>query len=178
MLHTGTSGIVHVASNVSFDPDPNKVIPSVLSGLDNTLEAATTEPKMKRFVYTSSSFAATYPNPDKKIDIDVDTWNNECIKNAWAPGPYPPERAWDVYGASKTQAEQELWKFAKERKPHFETNAVLPNANFGPVLAPGDDGASTAAWATTLFLKGEEGLKGLQDIPPRGLDHPSIIAEC
>jgi len=160
----GTSGVVHVASNLSFDKDPNAVIPSTIAGIENTLDAAETEPLVKRFVFTSSSTAATNPKPDTKFDIDENTWNDECVKAAWAPPPYEPQRAWDVYGASKTQAEQALWKYAKERKPHFEVNAVLPNANFGTIIRPEAQAASTAGWITTLY---KDGLTDLANIPPQ-----------
>ena len=163
-MKLGTSAVVHLASNLSFKPDPNEVIPEVLAGVDNILEATTTEPKVKRFVFTSSSLAAVSPVPDVKFDIDENSWNEECIKEAWAPGPYESPREWSVYGASKTQAEQAVWKFAKEKKPHFEVNTVLPNANFGPILSPDNQPASTAAWVTDAYTKG---VKDLLFLPPR-----------
>lgn len=163
----GTSGVIHVASNLTFDKDPNKVIPSVISGINNTLEAADTEPKIKRFVFTSSSTACNNPVPNEKFEVTKETWNNDCVERAWAPPPYQDGRQWDVYGASKTQAEQALWEFQKTRKPHFEINAVLPNANFGYIIAPDQQDASTAGWITGLFKDG--GLEGLKAVPPRML---------
>ncbi|KAL1301947.1 hypothetical protein AAFC00_002406 [Neodothiora populina] len=161
----GCSGVAHVASDLNFSPDPNQVIPGVLAGIRHTLEAATTESKIKRFVYTSSSTAALNPIPDTKIDFDESTWNDECVKRAWAPPPYEKARAWDVYGASKTQAEQELWKFFEEHKPSFEVNAVLPNANFGPVIDAKKQSASTAGWIKQIMDgKFDDTLKGL---PPQ-----------
>lgn len=161
----GCSGVAHVASNLSFSADPNDIIPSVLGGIRHTLEAADGEPMVKRFVYTSSSTAALNPIPNKEIEFDEKTWNEECITRAWAPPPYQDSRKWDVYGASKTQAEQELWKFAKEKKPHFEVNAVLPNANFGPIFDPENQDASTAGWITTIYKNGFR--PELEGIPPR-----------
>ena len=55
--------------------------------------------------------------------MDQDSWNEEAVKRAWAPPPYTPDRAGAVYAASKTQAEQELWKFVKEFEPGFIVNA-------------------------------------------------------
>ena len=140
------------------------MIPEVISGIDNVLLAADTEPLVKRFVFTSSSTAATNPKPDVEFSIDENTWNNACVEAAWAPPPYEDARKWDVYGASKTQAEQALWKFVRERKPHFEVNAVLPNANFGPILSPKNQDASTAGWITGIYTKG---LGDYASIPPR-----------
>jgi len=161
----GVHGVVHVASNLSFSEDPNAVIPEVIAGIDGILESATHEPMIKRFVFTSSSTAATNPKPNTKFNIDANTWNNETVERAWAPPPYEKARRWDVYGASKTQAEQALWKFMDEKKPHFEANAVLPNANFGPILSPQNQkDASTANWVTTTY---ETGPGDLASIPPQ-----------
>jgi hypothetical protein len=74
----------------------------------------------------------TLPEPDKEFTVDVDTWNEAAVKMAWAPPPYAMDRAYAVYAASKTQAEQALWKFEKEEKPGFVVNSgrYLPNLSF------------------------------------------------
>lgn len=129
------------------------------------MESAAKEPQIKRFVFTSSSTAATTPRPNTKFAINADTWNNETVEQAWAPPPYEPMRAWAVYGASKTQAEQAMWKFMEDKKPHFVANAVLPNANFGPILSPQNQDASTAGWIVTLYKSGPTDM--LAGIPPQ-----------
>jgi nucleoside-diphosphate-sugar epimerase len=116
-------------------------------------------------VYTSSSTAATVPKPNKKFTITKDTWNTEDIEAAWKPLPYEDSRKWAVYGASKTQAEQELWKFVAEQKPHFSANSILPNANYGPLIFPTQAG-STNNWVTGIYKGESEHTKG---IPPRKL---------
>lgn len=82
------------------------------------------------------------------------------VKEAWAPPPIEPERAWAVYGASKTEGERAVWDFVKKEKPHFVANAVLPNCNFGRALDPNLP-LSTGGWARALY-KGEK-----QDLVPR-----------
>ncbi|THZ50744.1 NAD(P)-binding protein [Aureobasidium pullulans] len=161
----GCSGVAHVASNLSFSKNPNDVIPEVIAGVTHTLEAANNEPSVKRFVFTSSSTAATNPVPNKEFNIDASTWNQIAIDKAWAPPPYTEaDRGWNVYGASKTQAEQEVWKYVNESKPHFECNTILPNANFGPILDKDQD-ASTAGWIRDIFTKGFA--PQLEQIPPQ-----------
>ncbi|PTB47462.1 hypothetical protein M431DRAFT_502007 [Trichoderma harzianum CBS 226.95] len=59
----GVSAIVHVASIVTFDPDPNTVIPKTVAGATSILEAATREQSVKAFVYTSYIGAVTMPRP-------------------------------------------------------------------------------------------------------------------
>ena len=159
----GVSGVVHVASVVTFDHDPNKVIPQVIAGAVNAIEAAAKTPSVKRFVYTSSSTAITAPRPNEKYELKVEDWNTADVEAAWKPPPYEPTRNWAVYGASKTQAEQAIWKFAKEKKPDFVVNAVLPNANIGEILSEKQP-ASTGAWAKALYYGG---LDKVKDIPPQ-----------
>ena len=159
----GVSGVVHVASVLSFDADPNKVIPQVVAGAVNALEAAAKQPSVKRFVYTSSSTAITAPKPNEKFEVSIEDWNTEDVEAAWKPPPYEPTRNWAVYGASKTQAEQAVWKFAKEKKPDFVVNAVLPNANMGEILSEKQP-ASTGAWAKALYYGS---LDKVKDIPPQ-----------
>jgi nucleoside-diphosphate-sugar epimerase len=161
----GCEGVVHVATNISFSKNPNEVIPDVIAGVTHTLEAADKEPSVKRFVFTSSSTAATNPVPNKEFTIDQSSYNQVAIDKAWADPPYTEaDRAWNVYGASKTQGEQAVWKYVKEKKPHFECNTVLPNANFGPILDKSQD-ASTAGWIRDVFTKGFA--PQLEQIPPR-----------
>jgi nucleoside-diphosphate-sugar epimerase len=131
----------------------------------HTLEAADKEPSVQRFVFTSSSTAATNPVPNKEFNIDENSWNQVAIDKAWADPPYTEaDRAWNVYGASKTQGEQAVWKYVRENNPHFECNTVLPNANFGPILDKSQD-ASTAGWIRDVFTKGFA--PELEQIPPR-----------
>ncbi|KAI4162407.1 MAG: hypothetical protein LQ342_003973 [Letrouitia transgressa] len=168
----GTAGIAHVAANLVYDAATEKlsspaVIPEVMATVRDILESAAATPSVKRFVMTSSSTAATNPKPGVKFTIKDTTWNQEAIDAAWAPPPYNAERRWDVYGASKTQAEQELWKFTREHKDiGFVANTVLPNGNFGPFLSPEHQagGGSTATWVSNLY---KDGLTYQKDIPPQ-----------
>lgn len=118
----------------------------MLAALDSILTSAAAVPTIKRFVYTSSSTAATMPKPNVRFTVTDRTWNDEAVEKAWAPPPYTNAREWDVYGASKTQAEKECWKFVREKKPGFVLNTVLPNYTTGEDLF-GGDGSSTGRWA-------------------------------
>lgn len=93
--------MAHVASVLTFDPDPNKVIPAVVNGAVNAATSAAKQTSVKRFVYTSSSTAITAPKPNVEFTISTEDWNNEDVEAAWKPPPYEAERAWAVYGASK-----------------------------------------------------------------------------
>lgn len=153
---------MHVASDLTLNSNPHKVIPMVLSGIKNTLTAAVRNPSVKRFVYTSSSAAATPPIANKKFHVDVSTWNDGDVEAAWAPPPYNDDRKLAVYAASKTLAEKECWRFMQEEKPAFILNAVLPNCNIGRILSK-EQPASTGGWYKKMWEGDAETLKLLRD---------------
>ncbi|KAL8825860.1 MAG: hypothetical protein Q9170_007630 [Blastenia crenularia] len=150
----GVAGVAHVASDLSFSPNPHDVIPGVIAGAVNAASAAAKYPSIKRFVFTSSSAAAATAKPNVEFTITADDWNEEAVEKAWAPPPYTADRALAVYSASKTQAEQELWKFVKDQKPGFVMNAVLPNFNMGTVLSD-KQSASTGAAVKSVYATGK-----------------------
>jgi nucleoside-diphosphate-sugar epimerase len=83
----GVTAFVHVASDLSFKPDPNIIVTSAIKSTQNALKAAISEAGIRSFVLTSSSTAATAPKPDVKFHITADTWNTADIEKAWAPPP-------------------------------------------------------------------------------------------
>ncbi|KAI9168001.1 Aldehyde reductase 2 [Paramyrothecium foliicola] len=146
----GVSAIAHVASVVTFDADPNKVIPQTVAGVSTILEAAIKEPLVREVVFTSSILAATFVAPAINTQVGKDTWNDAAVEQAWAPPPYEPARGFLVYAASKVQAEKELWKFVDERKPHFNVNVIAPSGIIGEPLHE-KHSKSVAAWVTLLY---------------------------
>ncbi|KAB2580941.1 Aldehyde reductase 2 [Lasiodiplodia theobromae] len=148
----GVSGIAHVASVMGDSPDPNVVIPTVITGALNALRSAAKEPGVKRFVLTSSSTAAYSPKPGVAFDITEKSWNEDAVAEAWADPPYDESRGLAVYAASKTQSEQAVWKWVEEEKPNFVVNTILPNCNFGKSLDYKHQGhPTTSGWITELF---------------------------
>lgn len=123
----GVDAIVHVASIVTFESDPSKVIPQTVLGTTSIAEAALGEPSVKRFVYTSSYVAATMIMPNVDTNVTRDTFNETSVKLAWAPSA----SGGVIYMASKTEAEKALWRFVEEKKPHFVVNAVNPSNILG-----------------------------------------------
>ncbi|EEU37671.1 uncharacterized protein NECHADRAFT_53386 [Fusarium vanettenii 77-13-4] len=154
----GVAVVAHSASIMSLDPNPNNVIPGVIAGAINALKAAYAEPSVKRFVYTSSSSATVIAEPSQTgINVTEETWNEDSIKKAWADPPYTMERAADTYGASKAQAEQEVWKYYKEHRderPDIVVNTVLPNFNFGRSIDPANQGYPSSSALPALLYNG------------------------
>lgn len=149
----GCEGVAHVASDLSFSPDPNVVITGCVSGIKSLLNEAKSTPSIKRFVYTSSSNAATRPLVGESRHVDSSSWNDDILEEAWAPPPYESDRAYAVYAASKVACERAAWSFVRNQKPHFTFNTVLPNYTSGIVLQPlSIPGAgSTARWVQDVY---------------------------
>ncbi|KAL9008663.1 MAG: hypothetical protein Q9173_006235 [Seirophora scorigena] len=122
----GVSGVAHVASDVTFAPDPNKVIPGVIAAAISAASAAAKQASGKRFVYTSSSAAITNAKPNVEHSISASQWNDVAVVDAWAPPPYTPDRGLSVYAASKVQAEM-LKRFGRKGWTTFE-ESIKANA--------------------------------------------------
>jgi nucleoside-diphosphate-sugar epimerase len=146
----GVSVIEHVASVLNLDPDPNKVIPTTVKGVESILRSALKEPAVKEFVYTSSILAATMPSPAKATHVGRDTWNETAVELAWGPPSNDRSRGSLVYMASKVAAEKEFWAFAAERKPHFTVNVINPALIFGEPLNRSQSD-SPAWWLKILY---------------------------
>ena len=135
----------------------------MVAGALNVVAAASKIPSIKRFVYTSSAAAISLPKPNVELNYSTEDWNIEAIEAAWKPPPYEPERAWAVYAASKTEAEQRMWEFIKEEKPGFVLNTILPNSTFGQIFS-----AQQPASSGGLIRKAYCGdITFLKNLPPQ-----------
>ncbi|KAH0423424.1 aldehyde reductase [Colletotrichum camelliae] len=142
---------------MTLDPNPNNVIPGAIKGALSALKSAYAEPSVKRFVFTSSS-AAAGPKDDSPDSVIAEyNWNEKAVNIAWADPPYGLERAGAVYAASKTQAEQEVWKYHKEHRserPDLVVNTVLPNFNFGASVDPANQGFPSSSGLPVILYNG------------------------
>ncbi|OQU99116.1 hypothetical protein CLAIMM_04798 [Cladophialophora immunda] len=159
----GVSGVVHIASDLSVSPDPNLVIPKVVAGSLNLMEAAATQPLIKSVVLTSSCAASYVIGSSSKTVIDRDTWNDAAVNAAWSDDTPQEARGFQVYAASKVEGERQAWKWVEKNKPRFAFNTVLPPFNVGPILSP-EIGGSTMGFIRQL-LKGDDFVTKL--LPPQ-----------
>ncbi|KAL4908693.1 hypothetical protein BDW74DRAFT_166283 [Aspergillus multicolor] len=160
----GVQGIAHVASDLSMNRDPEQVVPQMVQGVRNALEAAAKQPQVQRVVYTSSSTAAFISVPNKEgVRITRDTWHDTSIDAAWSKDTPEDERGYQVYCASKTLAEKEAWNWMQCNKPHFEFSSVVPNTNYGRILCP-EIPAASMMW-TGKLLEGDDTV--IRSFPPQ-----------
>jgi nucleoside-diphosphate-sugar epimerase len=124
----GCSLVFHTASPFKInvkDPQKELVDPAV-KGTRNVMETATSTPSVRRVVVTSSVAA-------------INTDAVDCVN---APGGVLTEEIWNKtaslsyqpYSYSKTLAEKEAWKIAKEQD-QFKLVTVNPSLVIGPALA-------------------------------------------
>lgn len=151
--------MVHVASPTDLNPDPHINIPIDTNGLLGLLNSSYKNPSVRRFVYTSSSFAAysSLSANERPLTVTQDTWNEEAIKEAWTP-PFTPERGLLVYSASKAESEKAMWKTSREKRterPDLVVNSVLPCANYGTVLDVKHQGLPTSVGMLKLLYEGD-----------------------
>ncbi|KAF9783591.1 hypothetical protein IL306_009114 [Fusarium sp. DS 682] len=163
----GAAVVAHTASIMSMDPNPNNVIPKVVSFAITALKAAYAEPSVKRFVLTSSSAAAVFSIPGVPgVKVNEESWCEFAVQKAWADPPYTPDRGGLVYAASKVQSEQAVWKYYKEHKsekPDLVVNTVLPNFNYGRSIDPVNQGYPSSSAFPVMLFKGKipEALKAI-----------------
>ncbi|CAI7668044.1 unnamed protein product [Penicillium pancosmium] len=133
----GVDGIIHTASPFTYDTTNNErelIIPAI-NGAIAILEAARTNPQIRRIVVTSS-FASV-------LDINRKGPYFTYTGADWNPLTYeesidPTTSAVVAYRGSKKYAELEAWKYIQEHSPDFDIVALCPPMTFGPVVHPVD----------------------------------------
>ena len=95
-------------------------------------------------------------------------YNEESVRVAWDPAENEdPWKAAHVYAASKVAGEKAVWAFAETHKD-LVVNTVVPNMNWGPLLAPGRQRPSSGGFIPRIYEKGlAEGAGMFRDYPPR-----------
>ncbi|XP_075634321.1 phenylacetaldehyde reductase [Castanea sativa] len=124
----GCDGVFHTASpfyhNVE-DPEAELLEPAV-KGTLNVLNTCAKFPSVKRVVVTSSMAAVSYNKKARTPDVVVD--------ETWFSDPDVCKEAKQWYMLSKTLAEENAWKFAKEKGIDIVT--INPAMVIGPLLQP------------------------------------------
>ncbi|TKY53473.1 Bifunctional dihydroflavonol 4-reductase/flavanone 4-reductase [Spatholobus suberectus] len=124
----GCSGVFHLATPVDFESkDPeNEVIKPTIHGLLDIMKACLKAKTVRRLVFTSSAGTISVTEHQKPM-YDETCWSDvEFCRRVKMTG-------W-MYFVSKTLAEKEAWKFAKELGMDFIT--IIPTLVVGPLLIP------------------------------------------
>ena len=109
----------------------------------------------------------TEVKPGVKFHVDQSSWNEKALELAWKPPPYTAERPFQVYYASKVEAERAVWRYVQEKKPAFALNSVCPYLVFGEILHP-DQPASCGGFIRALWQGGEAAVQAQNTIKSIG----------
>ncbi|ORY74541.1 NAD-P-binding protein [Leucosporidium creatinivorum] len=131
----GVEVVFHAASpfTMSFKDNERDMLVPAREGCLNMLQAAHAEPSVKRVIVTSSFAAVTSPHLDPRPGhtYTEQDWNPSTWEEAVASkDPH------FVYLASKTFAEQAVWKFVEDNKPSFTVTTIVPPVILGRPLQP------------------------------------------
>ncbi|KAH8896159.1 aldehyde reductase [Thozetella sp. PMI_491] len=180
----GASGFIHVANDMQGSRNPDIAIPRAVNGALSALKSSANA-GLKRFVFTSSSFAVTQPKPGKVFTLTVESFNDEAVERVKTPGADGET----VYSASKVEAERAITRWVNKNQPSLVVNTVQPNANIGPLINAAKQGYPTSSrWVKMLWDHDYIALKGT---PPQhfinvqddarlhviGLAHPQVMGE-
>jgi len=149
----GVSGVIHVAGDMSFSTDIDKVVKSSVDGIHHLLNAVEKNPTIKRVVLTSSRIAIFNPNKGDNYTVDNNAYNERVKAGYELPSDHPDKPLFG-YAAGKTEAERAAWKWVQEKKPSFQLNTVLPDLVLGEIINPGSEG-STAGMVNKIVTSGD-----------------------
>ncbi|KAJ4044470.1 hypothetical protein NW756_004802 [Fusarium oxysporum] len=122
----GVAAVVHVASPLDWGTSTDSLIIAAVAGATNALRASNKQPSVQRFIFTSSSVAAVFPQPEVE----------GIVVMAAHDSPSPAQ--WYVaYTASKTEAERAVWDFF--HKDQSCRSDLVVNTGIDGVVHPGAD---------------------------------------
>ncbi|EEU49027.1 uncharacterized protein NECHADRAFT_103289 [Fusarium vanettenii 77-13-4] len=123
----GVAAVIHLAIVSDISPDPDTAIPATVEAALTVCRAAAKAPSVKRFVFSSTFWAAVMPVPgDSSTITNLETWNEGMVEAARAPPPYEWSRMLPVFLASKVEAEKAVWKYVEENELPWVVNSVSP----------------------------------------------------
>jgi nucleoside-diphosphate-sugar epimerase len=120
--YPGVDGFIHIASPLGGFSDVETAVSIGVNGGLNALKACAKTSSIKRFVFTSSSLAATFPNPDVEFSINEKSYNDEAMQILKKE---PNKKGLYIYAAMKTETEKAMWKWMEENNPGFVLNTIV-----------------------------------------------------
>lgn len=150
------NGISHMAMDTQMNPGNVSIVDSTVRATISLLEAAAREPSVNSIVLTSSQAACILPVPGVEYEITPQTYNTLALEELTQTeeGQDPLRQGLLLYAAAKTKQELEAFRWVKEHKPHFSFNSVVPNVNFGTVVAPQHLGFQSSAGFVESVVRG------------------------
>lgn len=77
--HEGVQGVIHLATDTSFSPRYDEVVPSIEALTETFLAASSRAPHVKSVVMTSSRIAVFNPTFGQDLDLTVNDWADYMV---------------------------------------------------------------------------------------------------
>ncbi|KAI0975923.1 hypothetical protein F4678DRAFT_419078 [Xylaria arbuscula] len=136
----GVAGVAGIAGQAGLDiVDVDAALELEFPFVTGLLKAAKDEPSVKSVVFTSSSWAAWTPDPNKKTILHEWSYNDEAVRIVRNKEP-GDEKGILGYMAFKVLLEQRIWDWVRAEKPSYTFNTILPETVFGATLSPKNQG--------------------------------------
>ena len=149
------AAVIHTAAPLGYNREtPQQTYDGCFtqtqSVIDSTLRAGT----VKRFVFTSSFAAVTYPCEDGYVFTEKD-WADadpDAYRGAWTADDIPKNRG-IAYKMAKCASERLLYKTAEEVGT-FEAMGIMPAYVIGPVMCANHDQVQSFQYGVKEMMKG------------------------
>ncbi|TYJ53106.1 hypothetical protein B9479_006287 [Cryptococcus floricola] len=162
----GVNAVAHLASPfyVSDIKDPQELIGPAVKGTTGVLESIQKyNPDVKRVVITSSVASIMCVDSVKSpYTYTEKDWNVDSAAHVEKNGLQ--SAGFHSYLASKTLAEQALWKFIEEKKPSWDAVAINPPYVLGEIIHQCDKPESLNT-SVAAFYEWASGKKTEDDLP-------------
>ncbi|KAF2090380.1 NAD(P)-binding protein [Saccharata proteae CBS 121410] len=155
--HKPTAVVLTTFATKFEETDPDAYIPTAIKEVLAPLEVAARHPDaVKSVTVTGSAWSVFTPKADVPRKLTTETWNEDCVAEAYAPAFADPfRRGLAVLMACKTKLEQAAWRYVRETNPGFRFNVVQIESAFGPPVAPVHQGAPSTAGMLKMLFHGQ-----------------------
>jgi nucleoside-diphosphate-sugar epimerase len=136
-------GVVHTCTFITVAAeDAEKDIEHNTRTATAVLRATLESNHVRCFIFTSSSWAAAWPSPEKATTVTSESWNEAALQKVFSSDA----DGISIFSAAKVLAEKAVWDLHNSHNPsHMALNTVLPAVVFGPVLAPKHQGIASSS---------------------------------
>lgn len=169
-LAQDVDGVVHVAADVSFQPNWDGVVEPTVQGVQNLLSSIDKVPSVKRLVLTSSSVALGQPVPVNRAEFDPskplqvftpEKWDNKIVewtrkqteiqKSQGLDSETEKQMLMACYASGKILSEKAAWDWVEKTGGKVTFTTVHPNAVWGAPILRNGKASVPGDWVWDLY---------------------------
>ncbi|AEO54482.1 hypothetical protein MYCTH_106343 [Thermothelomyces thermophilus ATCC 42464] len=128
----GVDAIIHTPTIPNLDRKPvDDAWQESADSVTSILDAAELEPQIKAFVMTGNLGAVTPLVVETDTRVDAWDFNTREVIGAYEESGKPVPNYQMLFNSCHVRAEEALWSWMDEAKPHFKANVVVPSNIIG-----------------------------------------------